>query len=58
MSTGKACPPEIMNLEQRYTAALQRAGNWGFRFRRLVVNYGEGEDFGSLVFEGREPSTQ
>ena len=55
LSTRKACPPEIMNLEQRYTAALQRAGNWGFRFRRLVISYGEGEDFGSLVFEGREP---
>jgi heat shock protein HslJ len=56
MSTSEACPPEIMNLEQRYTAALQRAGTWGFRFRRLVIHYGAGKDFGSLVFEGREPS--
>ena len=51
-----ACPPEVMDLEQRVTAALQGAQSWGFRLGDLVVNYEEGECFGSLFFEGREPT--
>jgi len=53
MSTRRACPPEVMTLEQRYTTALQSANAWAFRFRRLSISYGEGERFGSLLFEAR-----
>ena len=56
MTTRKACPPEIMNLEQRYTAALQGAESWSFRLGLLVINYRQEETFGSLFFEGREPT--
>ncbi len=52
-STRRACPAEAMELEARYLSALQRASTWAFRAGRLVVSYGEGTDFGSLVFERR-----
>jgi len=55
-TTRKACPPEMMNLEQRYTAALQGAQSWGFHLGQLVINYRQGDSFGSLFFEGREAS--
>ncbi|HSG01174.1 MAG TPA: META domain-containing protein [Vicinamibacterales bacterium] len=52
-STRRACPPEVMDLEMRYLAALERASTWAFRAGRLVVSYGEGTDFGALAFERR-----
>jgi heat shock protein HslJ len=55
--TRMACPPEIMDLEQRYTTALQGARSWGFRLGALVLHYQQGDDFGSLFFEGREPTS-
>jgi len=55
-ATRMACPPEVMDLEQRVTAALQGAQSWGFRLGDLVVNYQRGDSFGSLFFEGREPT--
>jgi heat shock protein HslJ len=54
MSTRMACAPEVMDLEQRATAALQGAQSWGFRLGHLVIHYQEGDSFGSLFFEGRE----
>ncbi len=52
-TTRMACPPEVMRLEGRYLAALQAATNWAFEAGRLVVNYGQGTEFGSLRFERR-----
>jgi len=52
-ATQRACQPEVMDLETRYLSALQRASTWAFRAGRLVVSYGEGTDFGALVFERR-----
>jgi heat shock protein HslJ len=56
-ATRMACPPEVMDLEQRFTAALQGAQSWGFRLGDLVLHYQQGDDFGSLFFEGREPTS-
>lgn len=55
-STRMACPPNVMKLEQRYADALQKANSWGFQAGRLVINYGGGQVFGSLIFQGRAPS--
>jgi heat shock protein HslJ len=52
-STRMACPDEIMDIEQRYLAALQSAGAWGFGPGHLLIQYGTDETFGTLVFEGR-----
>ena len=57
MSTRMACPPDLMDLEQRVTAALQGAQSWSFHLGLLVLNYQEGDTFGSLFFEGREPTS-
>jgi heat shock protein HslJ len=55
-ATRMACPPELTDLEQRYTAALQGAQGWGFHLGQLVVRHQHGDEYGSLFFEGREPS--
>ena len=54
-ATRMACPPERMDLEQRYTAALQGARSWGFQLGELVLHYQQDDRYGSLFFEGREP---
>jgi heat shock protein HslJ len=56
-ATRMACSPEVMNLEQRFTAALQGAQSWGFQLGDLVVHYQQGDSFGSLFFEGRESTS-
>jgi heat shock protein HslJ len=56
-TTRKACPPENMDLEHRFTGALQGAQSWGFQLGQLVVNYQQGDSFGSLFFEGRTPTS-
>jgi heat shock protein HslJ len=53
-TTRMACPPELMDLEQRVTAALQGVQSWGFHIGQLVIHYQQGDEFGSLFFEGRE----
>lgn len=56
-TTRMACPPEVMNLEERVTGALQGAQSWGFQLGQLVIHYQQGDSFGSLFFEGREPTS-
>ena len=56
-TTRMACPPEVMKLEERVIAALQGARSWGFQFGHLVISYQQGDSFGSLYFEGREPTS-
>lgn len=51
--TRMACPPEVMDLEQRYLAALQSAEGWSFRFSRLEIGYVQDDAWQRLVFESR-----
>jgi hypothetical protein len=46
-----------MDLEHRFTGALQGAQSWGFQLGQLVLNYQQGDSFGSLFFEGRSPTS-
>ena len=51
--TRMACPPEIMDLEQRYLAALQAAEGWSLQFSRLEIGYVLNDNWDRLVFEAR-----
>ncbi len=57
MTTRKACPPPAMDIEQRYTRALQGAQSWGFQLGQLTITHQEGDSWGTLFFEAREPDS-
>lgn len=57
-ATRMTCPPEVMAIEQRFINALSGAQSWGFLIGQLVVNFQQGDRFGSLFFEGPLPAQQ
>ena len=52
-STRMACAPDVMQREQAYLDALQKATAWRFDAGRLALDWNADAGFGSLVFEGR-----
>jgi heat shock protein HslJ len=54
--TMMACPPEIMELEDRYRQDLEKVVKYGFLNRHLILTFEkDGGDIGTLFFAPREP---
>ena len=52
--TRMACPTEVMDLENRYLAALEGVTAYRFNAGRLVLSYQQGETHSSLIFVATE----
>jgi len=48
--TRRMCPPDAMELEQRFLQALSGATSYRFSFGRLAIDYGSGDTSGTLLF--------
>ena len=55
-STRKACPPPVMEREQKYLEALRRARSFSIEGRQLVLGWSDGGRHGTLQFEETPPS--
>ncbi len=51
--TAMACPPEVMDLEQQYLAALEEATDWSLEYGRLGIAYQRDGVWDQLDFEAR-----
>ena len=57
-STMMACPQEIMGLEQRFFKALEGTNNFSFLAGKLVLNWQQDEEMGSMLFVSREKESK
>jgi hypothetical protein len=49
-----ACPPAVMDVEQRYLFLLGQSIQFGFRFGDLALTYSDGQTDGVLLFVGTD----
>ncbi len=55
--TMMACPPEVMDLENRYRQKLEKVVSYGFLNRQLILTFEkEDGDIGALLFTPRQPA--
>lgn len=52
--TRMACPPAVMDVEQRYLFLLGQSIQFGFRFGDLALTYSDGQTDGVLLFVGTD----